>query len=585
MNAETIALVEPSPNIEPGRDVLTPDQEKAIQGLNKFFLELEEPLFHLKGYAGTGKTFLVKEWISRLIATRNIPSSNGFYGIGICAMTHDAVKVLKERLDFPLLFSGTLHSLLEMRPDNLTEKEKKEYYDLLLERDAGLDSLWGEEKVSYFKKLIAKLQDSVAGQLKFSKSAPASSSWGGALKLIIVDECSMVDSEMYHQICEFALREELKVLFIGDPEQVPPIGESMSLSFHTPCAGSLTQVVRYSGSIGKLASELRVDGCDYLNSFYEYLDDDDDSLVFMPESDVLEALAEKIQSGEIVDSSAFRIISTRNKSVADLNAKMRRLLGKDAYEIGDLLLAKGPVYRSKYQSWPTAKWLSEISKHCEENGLSLIPDKSTYPNVWAEDAKKGPYILNKEIVRVEWVHPVSVEYDDKTFTRYFLEVFPEGVPAVQNGVRGTGKLVSVIHPGQMEAWTETEETMKRLSSAFYTKSKKQRGQEGKAAEEVWVREGLRNWMEKLDGSPLKMEEFNSLSSKYYGLAKRAGNYCDPLQFTYASTVHCVQGKSLSISIVDLKSFKSTGRISPGWDLRRMFYTSVTRAKEQVIFSR
>lgn len=50
---------------------------------------------------------------------------------------------------------------------------------------------------------------------------------------LLVDECSMVDAPMFSGICDIAERQDIPVLWVGDPAQLPPIGYEDSPVFTT----------------------------------------------------------------------------------------------------------------------------------------------------------------------------------------------------------------------------------------------------------------------------------------------------------------------------------------------------------------
>jgi ATP-dependent exoDNAse (exonuclease V) alpha subunit len=43
--------------------------------------------------------------------------------------------------------------------------------------------------------------------------------------VVVVDEFSMVNEDNFAKICEAAVSEGVKVIFVGDAAQLPPVGE------------------------------------------------------------------------------------------------------------------------------------------------------------------------------------------------------------------------------------------------------------------------------------------------------------------------------------------------------------------------
>ncbi len=117
-------------------------------------------IFRLFGYAGTGKTTLARHL------------AEGVDGkVLFAAFTGKAAQVMRNK---GCQGASTIHSLIYKPPEGLTEQPSFE--------------LWDE--------------------------APASKA-----KLIIIDECSMVDAELGRDLKSFAV----PLLVLGDPAQLPPI--------------------------------------------------------------------------------------------------------------------------------------------------------------------------------------------------------------------------------------------------------------------------------------------------------------------------------------------------------------------------
>ena len=120
--------------------------------------------------------------------------------IVLSALTHKAVAVLALKLseanikDVPC---RTIHSVLSLTPKPRTDR-------LVFERDRDAEPVTTD--------------------------------------VVVIDECSMVDLELFRHI-----RSHLPnafVLFVGDPAQLPPVGEVESQTFSTPNRSHLTTIVR-----------------------------------------------------------------------------------------------------------------------------------------------------------------------------------------------------------------------------------------------------------------------------------------------------------------------------------------------------
>ncbi len=193
--------------------LLTPGQQAAAEA---FAAWLQAPYdgtpFVLSGYAGTGKTYLSRHLLERVEAT------------GLCwtvvAPTHKAVGVIRQQLSLaglqPTWFPSTIHRLLRLK----------------LKRQGDLERCEETEQT--------------AGSLE-------------NLGLVLVDEASMVDSTLLEIALRCAHPFRTRLVFVGDPAQLPPVGEPQSPVFGMGRAATaaLTEVVRHQGPVLQLATGLR----------------------------------------------------------------------------------------------------------------------------------------------------------------------------------------------------------------------------------------------------------------------------------------------------------------------------------------
>ncbi len=194
----------------------TPEQALALESITSWSLDpsTPEPFFTLKGYAGTGKSFCIT-----LFAKGTNPDGQlNFRPDQICftAPTNKAVKVLRNYLDGADLLScpsRTIYSLL----------------GLSLQANGEVKELTNPEE-------------------------PVDLS---AFRLIIVDEASMVNRFLMSAIRDAQERWKIKVLFMGDPAQLPPVGETTSPVWNITNVAELTTVMRYGNSMLDLATSIR----------------------------------------------------------------------------------------------------------------------------------------------------------------------------------------------------------------------------------------------------------------------------------------------------------------------------------------
>ena len=142
----------------------------------------------IKGNAGTGKTYLLDELISRVSV--GMQSYKKIYG---SAPTNKAVGIL----------TGKINTKVKNLELITTHKAMK--------ISAFIDNKTGK------KSFIPMFSD---------KNPPLK-----GVKYLIVDESSMMDIRMHIHIIEHATRQNCKIIFLGDDKQINPVGEIDSTVF------------------------------------------------------------------------------------------------------------------------------------------------------------------------------------------------------------------------------------------------------------------------------------------------------------------------------------------------------------------
>ncbi|AHZ16099.1 hypothetical protein V529_20730 [Bacillus velezensis SQR9] len=152
---------------------LSKTQEQAVESIEKWFKGNQDQTYFLSGYAGTGKTTLVNYVIEKLGIKLDEVAFACYTGKAALVVTQKAQGRYK---------ASTIHSLI---------------YKVYTDKS-------GEIKVA--KKAKSMLQD---------------------LKLIVIDEASMVDGQIMQDLKSFGI----KILFIGDTGQLPPVSQNGNEEF------------------------------------------------------------------------------------------------------------------------------------------------------------------------------------------------------------------------------------------------------------------------------------------------------------------------------------------------------------------
>lgn len=156
--------------------ILSPDQSRAFETIERWARSPDSDLLTFGGYAGTGKTTLVSELAKELKTKR----------IAFCAPTGRAAAILAKKLEAAGVditernLCSTVHSLTAIPVEDL---------------ETGEVNAWKQKSTI------------------------------GEYDLIVVDEASMVGSELYAMLAQHSI----PILAVGDHAQLPPVGSSLNL--------------------------------------------------------------------------------------------------------------------------------------------------------------------------------------------------------------------------------------------------------------------------------------------------------------------------------------------------------------------
>lgn len=230
-------------------------------------LERGERYTGLRGYAGTGKTYLVTRLVEQLVEEDCT--------VTVCAPTHKAVQVLSDQLgDVPVQMQ-TLHSFLGLR-----------------------------------------LQPTEAGEYELVADDARDFAEG----VVVVDEASMIGREEWAHIEESSLW--VQWLFVGDPAQLPPVNEDPSPALDVP-GPTLETIHRQAADnpIVELATEVRTGGAGRFGSQFE---DGRGVAITRNRSEFLDSVLRTFNTESFEeDATHARLLAYRNKTVRRYNREIR----------------------------------------------------------------------------------------------------------------------------------------------------------------------------------------------------------------------------------------------------------------------
>ena len=244
----------------------TEDQEEAYDHVYDRLAQGER-FTGLRGYAGTGKTYLVSRLVEQLL--------DEDCTVTVCAPTHKAVQVLSDELGDAPVQMQTLHSFLGLR---LQPKQDGEY------------ELVAEEERNF------------------------------AEGVVIVDEASMIGREEWSHIQDAPFW--VQWLFVGDPAQLPPVNEDPSPALDVP-GPTLETIHRQAADnpILELATKIRTGADGRFGSTFE---DGKGVAVTRNREEFLDSILRAFDADAFAeDATHARVLAYRNKTVRRYNREIR----------------------------------------------------------------------------------------------------------------------------------------------------------------------------------------------------------------------------------------------------------------------
>lgn len=274
---------------------LTPDQTSALSKIMNTLLN--EDVIVVEGSAGVGKTFLMNEAIQNLLE-RTGPGKK----IYCSAPTNKAVKVLKDKVDeHSKVVFITTHAALKL-------KKKIDYRS---------------GKVSFkpeFSPKFPPLEDA---------------------RFIVVDEASMLNTDLLDDLLKHAKKQRCKIIFVGDNKQINPVGENHSPIFERnfPTV-TLTEIVRQAkgNPIIEISRDLPA-----IKSKVSKMVEDFGYVHTMDLQKIIDSLA------HVNGTDDLKYLAWTNKEVDQMNSWVRnRIYGEPKkIELGETLVFNEP-YRQDY---------------------------------------------------------------------------------------------------------------------------------------------------------------------------------------------------------------------------------------------
>lgn len=458
---------------------LTAGQETAKKAILNFIKTADASkgeYFTLTGKAGTGKTTLIQEVI------REIAKDNPYQRFVVSALAHKAVQVIygKTKKSSKFVSASTVASLLGMKLDQET----------------------GE-----FKQVKG-------GEVKIKPGS-----------ILFVDEASMLNEQNIECLMDAAILTDSKVIFLGDPGQLPPIRTGGLVKYGTDSLSPVFKTQKDEYSAGLTERVRQGEGSpilDYADTFWNYsttegqtdrrVNDEDMSRVentqgsieFINEQQVDKIVPLFKQAVETNNPSLVKIVAYHNKTVKQWNQIIRR-----------------KVYGDEYSPNPLP------------GDILMMTD--TYNDPASDDAK--PLLFNSEDISVISTGPIR--------TVYRVQL----MDATVKDPRGKIITVPLIIPTK-ENMDEFNNNKRILWNEAQKYKNTNRGKYKRALDMYWS----------------------------------YGTEWAHVEYGYAITSHKSQGSTYDVSILDSADINSNGFMSD-ISKARSIYTAITRARNSAVILR
>ncbi|MBP3519263.1 MAG: AAA family ATPase [Parabacteroides sp.] len=429
--------------------VLTDNQRQVLDALLGFIRDKESKVFILCGYAGTGKTTMMKAFIEEL-ERRNLPFS-------LLASTGRAAKILSNVTG---RLSSTIHSQI-YKFDDLSQNMET----LVAQRKNGVDK---------------------SGQLLLNFLLTPMEDYPGESRYYIVDESSMISDVMDKNATQacfgsgrlladlLAFDSKGKFVFVGDVCQLPPVlqenSPALSSGYIRKTYGiavekkELKEIVRQESGNDLILSAQKMRNL-YIHPpvctwgkfplrGYQHIH------LYSSQYNLLGAYIDSVKKKGY---NAVTMLTQSNKSCMDLTGLIRPALGfqSSRIEVGDLLLVTQNNYISGLMNGDMVK-VKDIGERRERAGLTFLYVEveelftgKTYSQLMIEDIVYGSMINLTQTQQKELFIDFFIRMKEKGI-RQKSESFKKAMftDPYLNALRAVFGYVLTCHKAQGGEWEE-----------------------------------------------------------------------------------------------------------------------------------
>jgi exodeoxyribonuclease-5 len=342
---------------------LNEDQKKSFDSLVDFITDLnDDSIYVLKGWAGTGKTYTISLLVRYVLEV--IQPTRLWYKVGVTGPTNKSVRVIRKAtgISSSRVQFQTVHKILGL-----------------------------SEKITSDGQQIFVNDGDFRPQIR-------------TLKLLIVDEVSMLNDDLFEELLKY--RDKTKIIFMGDPAQIPPVGRPDCIPFRDELLDgyriktlNLRQIMRQKEGNPIIESSVKIrknignsnSGISPENKINQIGEGVEFVNLNSPESrSSFRTILEKyFKTDRFKDDPEYcKIIGWRNKTISSMNDLVRKVIyGEEALSskilIGEKLIANSPILEKDTIIFNTNDEFTVESFEVESEDLrfkvSDHPDDDPYP--------------------------------------------------------------------------------------------------------------------------------------------------------------------------------------------------------------
>ena len=423
---------------------LNDDQIHALTTLNQFKESKDDYLALLTGYAGTGKSFLLGQFLEQLSnevkKSPNYKKNNDISKLTICiaAPTNKAL-------------------------DNMRNVCKK----------INIDGL----NVTFITvaKLLGKTQQydhNFNSQWIYSDDNKLEN-----FSFIIIDEISMVGKNEYDLIVKTA-NSKSKILFVGDSAQLPPIPEKGETSLPSPAFTDLAiktkvklnKIVRNTGALQEKTQEIR-NNPDYKTTNCTFISSDDGTIIKISSDEMPYRYVEEYNK----NPDNPRIVAATRILVKQHNDSIRKILfegnSTTQWQVGEPIIIDSPITKKKVRDI-TPRLSKNDTIFTKENKFAITGNKSK-PLTWKFvdlEYEKNVVCSTAEQYTITNRKEISIEFIISDIANSKTKVFFETIYNYQGYslILNNEIEIKVLDEKSCKKWKEDCKKLKNLLMEYYS---------------------------------------------------------------------------------------------------------------------